>query len=60
MAPRKDDPAPSSLVKSSIYLFEDEDEAVKRAARRERCSRAEIIRRAIRAYLRIDTGSGES
>jgi ribbon-helix-helix CopG family protein len=41
------------LTRVTSYLYEDEIEAVEKAARRERCSQAELIRRAVRAYLKI-------
>jgi Ribbon-helix-helix protein, copG family len=36
------------------YLHEDEAAALEKRADRERCSKAEIIRRALRAYLGIE------
>jgi hypothetical protein len=41
------------LLKETCYFYEDELEEIAEAARRERCSRAEIVRRAVRAYLEL-------
>jgi hypothetical protein len=41
------------LVRVQSYLYGDEIAAVEKAAKRERCSQSELIRRAVRAYLRI-------
>ena len=41
------------LVRVQSYLYGDEMAAVEKAAKRERCSQSELIRRAVRAYLRI-------
>jgi hypothetical protein len=41
------------LLKETCYFYEDEVEAIAAAAKRERCSRAEIVRRAVRAFLEI-------
>ena len=42
------------LTREVTYLHEDEEEAVLRHAQRERCSKAEVIRRAVRAYFKIE------
>jgi hypothetical protein len=42
------------LIREVSYLHEDEAEALEKRADRERCSKAEIIRRALRAYLGIE------
>ncbi len=41
------------LVRVRSYLYGDEIAAVEKAAKRERCSQSELIRRAVRAYLKI-------
>jgi hypothetical protein len=41
------------LVRVQSYLYGAEIAAVERAAARERCSQSELIRRAVRAYLKI-------
>lgn len=41
------------LLKETCYFYEDELEAIAEAAKEKRCSRAEIIRRAVRAYLNL-------
>jgi hypothetical protein len=41
------------LVRVQSYLYGDEMAAVEKAAKRERCSQSELIRRAVRAYLKI-------
>jgi Ribbon-helix-helix protein, copG family len=46
--------AGTNLVREVSYLHEDEAEALARRAKRERCSKAEIIRRALRVYLGIE------
>ncbi len=42
------------LVREVAYVHRDEAQALVEAAKRERCSKAEIIRRALRAYLKIE------
>jgi hypothetical protein len=42
------------LIREVSYLHEDEAAALERRADKERCSKAEIIRRALRAYLGIE------
>jgi hypothetical protein len=46
--------AGTNLVREVSYLHEDEAEALAKRAKRERCSKAEVIRRALRAYLGIE------
>lgn len=41
------------LVREQVYLYEDEEEALEAAAKRERCSKSELIRRALRQHLLI-------
>jgi len=41
-------------VREVGYLHADEEEALVRKAEQKRCSKAEIIRRALRAYLGIE------
>lgn len=47
--------AGTRLFREVSYLHEDEAEALAKRAERERCSKAEIIRRALRAYLGIES-----
>jgi hypothetical protein len=42
------------LIREVSYLHDDEADALERRADKERCSKAEIIRRALRAYLGIE------
>ena len=42
------------LVREVSYLHPDEEEALVKQAEQKRCSKAEIIRRALRAYLGIE------
>ena len=42
------------LVREVSYLHEDEVQALAARAKKERASKAEIIRRALRAYLGIE------
>ena len=56
--PKKTEPsrkpfAGTRLFREVSYLHEDEAEALKHRAEVERCSKAEIIRRALREYLGI-------
>jgi hypothetical protein len=50
------------LTRETAYLYDDEDGALEERARRERCSKSEVIRRALRRYLGIEgaDGSGAS
>lgn len=43
------------LIREVYYVHPDEVEALAKAARRERCSKAEIIRRALPPYLGIES-----
>ncbi len=40
------------LLRKVAYLYDDED-AIEEEAKRKRCSESEVIRRAIRAYLKL-------
>lgn len=54
-AKRAREPMPGRrLYRESVYLHEDEMAAVEAEARRQRCSRAEILRRTVRAYFKIE------
>jgi len=46
--------AGTNLVREVSYLHEDEARALAERAAKERASKAEIIRRALRAYLGIE------
>ncbi len=39
------------LVREVSYLYEDESAALERAAQEKRCSKSEVVRRALREYL---------
>lgn len=41
------------LTRETAYLYEDEEQALEERAERERSSKSEIIRRALREYLGI-------
>ena len=41
------------LTRETAYLYDDEELALEERAARERCSKSEVIRRALRAYLAI-------
>lgn len=43
------------LYRESVYVHEDEMKAVEAESRRKRCSKAEVLRRAVRAYFKIET-----
>ncbi len=45
--------AGTKLIREVSYLHPDESEALALRAERERCSKAEIIRRALREYLGV-------
>lgn len=54
-APAARKPATSrGLVREVTYLHEDEEAGIVAYAKRQRCSKAEAIRRAVRAFLRIE------
>jgi len=42
------------LVREVSYLYEDEERALETAAQKQRCSKSEIIRRALRHYLKVE------
>jgi hypothetical protein len=42
------------LTRETAYLYDDEEAALESRAAKERCSKSEIIRRALRIYLLID------
>ena len=44
----------TNLVREVSYMHEDEAEALDLRAKKERTSKSEIIRRAVRAYLGIE------
>ena len=39
------------MQRETVYVFEDEGQALEERAKRERCSKSEILRRALRRYL---------
>jgi hypothetical protein len=41
------------LTRETAYLYEDEEKALEQRAAKERCSKSEVMRRALRAYLEI-------
>ncbi len=48
---RDDEPELQRLV---AYIFEDEDDALTKEAKRKRTSKSEIVRRALRRYLKLE------
>jgi hypothetical protein len=42
------------LTRETTYLYEDEEAALDKRAAKERCSKSEIMRRALRAYLGVE------
>jgi hypothetical protein len=42
------------LIRETAYLYPDEEEALEQRATKLRCSKSEIIRRALRSYLDLD------
>jgi len=42
------------LYRESVYLHQDEMEAVEEYARKQRCSKAEVLRRTVRAFFKIE------
>ncbi len=50
----KDEPdRDPELVRLVAYIFEDEDAALEQEAKRKRTSKSEIVRRALREFLRL-------
>ena len=41
------------LTRETAYLYGDEEAALETSAQKERCSKSEIIRRALREYLKL-------
>jgi hypothetical protein len=52
--PRQKHTTTGGLTRETAYLYEDEESALEERAAKERCSKSEIMRRALRAYLGID------
>ena len=55
--PEKPEPPAATaggLVKVTAYLHPDEAAAIEELARKQRCSRADAVRRAIRGYFGIE------
>ncbi len=42
------------LTRETAYLYDDEERALEERASRERCSKSEVIRRALRSYLAVE------
>jgi Ribbon-helix-helix protein, copG family len=42
------------LTRETAYLYDDEERALEEKAKRERCSKSEVIRRALRMYLGVE------
>jgi hypothetical protein len=47
------------LAREIAYLYDDEDFALEERAKKERCSKSEVIRRALRQYLRTEAGEDQ-
>lgn len=43
------------LTRETAYLYGDEEKALEETAKKERCSKSEIIRRALREYLKLES-----
>ena len=41
------------LTRETAYLYGDEEAALEETAKKERCSKSEIIRRALREFLKL-------
>ena len=52
--PRQKHTTKGGLTRETAYLYEDEEIALEARAVKERCSKSEIMRRALRAYLGIE------
>lgn len=52
--PRQKHTTSGGLTRETAYLYEDEENALEERAAKERCSKSEIMRRALRAYLGIE------
>lgn len=50
----KDREPTGRLYREISYMHEDEARALARAAKKMRCSKSEVIRRAVRAFLNIE------
>jgi hypothetical protein len=48
---RKKHTTQGGLTRETAYLYSDEEKALEERAAKERCSKSEVIRRALRAYL---------
>ncbi len=53
MAKEEPDDEPE-LVRLVAYIFEDEDAALEKEAKRKRTSKSEIVRRALRQFLNLE------
>ena len=42
------------LTRETAYLYPDEERSLEERAAKERCSKSEVMRRALRAYLGIE------
>lgn len=52
--PRQKHTTSGGLTRETAYLYDDEEKALEERAAKERCSKSEIMRRALRAYLGIE------
>jgi hypothetical protein len=52
--PKQKHTTKGGLTRETAYLYDDEETALEARAQRERCSKSEVIRRALREYLRIE------
>ena len=50
----KREPTVGKLYREVAYLHQDEAEGLEKAAEQMRCSKSEVIRRALRAFLGIE------
>jgi hypothetical protein len=51
--PRQKHVTRGGLIRETAYLYEDEERALEERAREDRCSKSEVIRRALREYLGV-------
>jgi hypothetical protein len=53
-SPKQKHRTKGGLTRETAYLYDDEETALEERAGKERCSKSEIIRRALRHYLGIE------
>lgn len=53
-SPKRKHTTRGGLTRETAYLYDDEEAALEEKAKRERCSKSEVIRRALRVYLDLN------